>query len=505
MSKQLLSQSNSKKFKWVPDNNLCQSKDCSSKFGSKAEENLLATTTGMLDSYRMKFDDAPPALACVPQIKWKCPPVFIINNNWHVVAGEQSEETRTQMFRQLRLLEAIYPHQSAIPSSPSVSPGLGECDYDDHETPLIPISPCGEEDAVDYESKTYPIPSSAPVQQEEAVKFAQHITLEEPKVAVNEKSVEIHTGLEGGVVAAAITAFAELMERNESGQIDTDLLGNILSDPKKIETLSFDSTKITPMNGPMSGTSVSLPSIDCLSTVFQKPVNEHSNMHNVQQSSRLASNVLTNLGATQVPKLSSSLQTTMPSMKSTSQASMMNREFQPFLWATMPVMRSISQASMMNEEPSMALLPRHGLLHENYRKENQNFPPETQFHPLMSFPRYSSSSDGLISPTVVPVTRVVKDASYYKRLIELHGTDKSGGREEIMHQYRPRTSELTPAAGKRDARGKIPRPCKFFNSSRGCRNGSTCPFQHDSSLKLQAGRLADVYSSKRIKLSKKIS
>lgn len=383
---------------------------------------------------------------------------------------------------------------------------MGERDYDDHEVPLIPISPCEEEDAVDYESKTYPNPSSAPVQQEEAVKFAQHITLEESKAAVNEKSVEIHTGLEGGVLTAAITAFAELMERYKSGQIDTDLLGNILNDPKKSKTLSFDSTKLTPMNEPMSATSVSLPSIDCLSTVFQKPVNEHSNMHNVQQSSRFASNVLTNLGATQVPKLPSSLQTTTPSMNSTFPASMMNQEPQPFFWTTMPLMRSISQASMTNKQPSMALLPRHGLLHEHYRKENQNFPPGTQFHPLMSFPHYSSSSDGLISPTVVPVkTRVVRDASYYKRLIELHGTDESGGREEIMHRYIPRTSDLAPAAGIRDARGKIPRACKFFNSSRGCRKGSTCLFQHDSSLKLQAGRLADVYSNKRIKLSKEIS
>lgn len=38
-----------------------------------------------------------------------------MNPNWRVGAGEESEEVESQKFREMRLLEAVYPRASAIP------------------------------------------------------------------------------------------------------------------------------------------------------------------------------------------------------------------------------------------------------------------------------------------------------------------------------------------------------------------------------------------------------
>ncbi|RDX60428.1 Zinc finger CCCH domain-containing protein 30, partial [Mucuna pruriens] len=39
---------------------------------------------------------------------------------------------------------------------------------------------------------------------------------------------------------------------------------------------------------------------------------------------------------------------------------------------------------------------------------------------------------------------------------------------------RPRANIMT-----KEVKFKIQKPCKYFNSSRGCRNGSNCHYQHD--------------------------
>ncbi|KAH0921960.1 hypothetical protein HID58_021978 [Brassica napus] len=89
-----------------------------------------------------------------------------------------------------------------------------------------------------------------------------------------------------------------------------------------------------------------------------------------------------------------------------------------------------------------------------------------------------------------------KDASYYKSLIQQHG----GERQEappppVQHLGGYRYSQ--PGAGgggpnpeivsnrPRDSKPKIMKPCMYFNTSRGCRNGANCLFQHDATAAYQ--------------------
>lgn len=43
-------------------------------------------------------------------------PQFVLDLNWQVVAGEESKEADVENQRELRVLEAVYPRSSAIPT-----------------------------------------------------------------------------------------------------------------------------------------------------------------------------------------------------------------------------------------------------------------------------------------------------------------------------------------------------------------------------------------------------
>nr|AFK34225.1 unknown [Medicago truncatula] len=111
------------------------------------------------------------------------------------------------------------------------------------------------------------------------------------------------------------------------------------------------------------------------------------------------------------------------------------------------------------------------------------------------------------TPVEVPST---KDVNYYKSLIQQHGGDKqealpysSSNRQnqqplsnyDTVHNFRAKGSKP-----------KISKPCIFFNSSRGCRNGANCTFQHDASFQPQQGNPSSgMHSSKRMKMDNEIS
>ncbi|XP_048493754.1 zinc finger CCCH domain-containing protein 6 isoform X1 [Beta vulgaris subsp. vulgaris] len=487
------------------------------KICNKAEDHPQGKTFSMLQQVGMGFDDPPSGFGGnefsetsrrtpVPQIKWNCPPMFILKNDWHVVAGEFSEEIWTQKCRQMEVLEAVYPHPCDVPPSPSVSPGLEKCDCDDHKTPVIPLIPIEEEGAVDHESPPCPIHacsnSVAMKQDDVEVRLAEHNTPEKLKVIINEKPIGLSTGLDADIVAAASAAFTAIMKCNEQGSlIDTDLLVKILSDPKMIEGLPKVvgvslSTKITPIYDALKLATASVPSpTKVQSTVLQKPLDETFTMQNfVEQKVRLASDTFLISETIQVPTLPLSEAKPLPSAQANEFSNQSN---------------STSWAPMSNQESPLDLPSRPGYLLKNCQpnmvlsieKENQSLPLEV--HPVRSSSQSSYSPvDGLVASSVSVKTPLVKDLNYYKSLIKLHGTESQASQEEHIQQYRFRASKLTAASGQGDVKAKIQRPCKFLNSSRGCRKGVNCPFQHDSLLKPRAGSIPDTHSSKKLKIGK---
>ncbi|GMH16500.1 hypothetical protein Nepgr_018341 [Nepenthes gracilis] len=231
----------SKRVSWASDGNLCQvklflSEESPSQVGLGAQDHLQAKKTlhALLSTGILPDDSLPPGfegfnpsnqskndLAQIPRIKWICPPRFILNAAWRVVAGEESGEVEVQNQRELRVLEAIYPRPSAIPPNPAFSSDTENSLPDDQRTLLIPITPIEEEDAAADLLCGSP-PATAPV--------SSHAILMAHGTSSSSQSTlpYVPSPLENGILPAS-AALTALVKNNEPGNlIDHNLLVKIL-------------------------------------------------------------------------------------------------------------------------------------------------------------------------------------------------------------------------------------------------------------------------------------
>ncbi|XP_024451707.2 zinc finger CCCH domain-containing protein 6 isoform X1 [Populus trichocarpa] len=120
-------------------------------------------------------------------------------------------------------------------------------------------------------------------------------------------------------------------------------------------------------------------------------------------------------------------------------------------------------------------------------------------------------SSARIPPPGVPSTPTgatqAKDINYYKNLIQQHGGDKQETPQQFGSRYNHQvgTSQDLVNSKSRESKHKIMKPCIYFNSSRGCRNGVNCAYQHDSSSQQKGSGITEVQSSKRMKMDREIS
>ncbi|XP_027354254.1 zinc finger CCCH domain-containing protein 6 [Abrus precatorius] len=120
-------------------------------------------------------------------------------------------------------------------------------------------------------------------------------------------------------------------------------------------------------------------------------------------------------------------------------------------------------------------------------------------------PRPAVSSANVSSPVEVPST---KDVNYYKSLIQQHGGEKleKNSYSSNRQSHPPATNyETTYNQRAKVLKSKIMKPCIFFNSSRGCRNGDNCAYQHDASFQPRGNSVSGIQNSKRMKMDNEIS
>ncbi|XP_022757829.1 zinc finger CCCH domain-containing protein 6-like isoform X1 [Durio zibethinus] len=110
-----------------------------------------------------------------------------------------------------------------------------------------------------------------------------------------------------------------------------------------------------------------------------------------------------------------------------------------------------------------------------------------------------------VSPSPAVGLPQKKDVNYYKNLIQQHGGERQGAAQKFNsrynHQLRP-NQELINNPKSRDSKPRIMKPCLYFNSSRGCRNGANCAYQHDTSPQ---NSNTDASNAKRMKMDREIS
>ncbi|GER57046.1 zinc finger CCCH-type family protein, partial [Striga asiatica] len=391
----------SKRVCWATDVNLCQvrlflSEDSPSQVGMGTHDHLQAKpfrsaqTGGVVgpdDNLPPGFEGIQPAnpwmtkMSQIPLTKWKCPLRFGINIAWQVVAGEESEEIEIQNKREMRVLEAIYPRQSAIPPNPSVLPGIQEPTNENRQTPVVPITPIEDEDsAIDSHR-----------QQHSSIGSSSN------SVAVNPPA----NGVEPDILSALAAAISNGTNNiNNTNLIDHSLLVKILSDPKMIEHL---------MTSQSSNSQIALP-----------PPSEQN-----------------------TPLSTSSMQ------------------------------------YVQNLRPP----------------QNGPFPTLGPYYPPRAVPD--------VGPGRGPHPPMPRDVNYYKSLIQQHG----GERKESGVGLGPFGHQEHMVRPGRDMKPKIMKPCIYFNSPKGCRNGPDCSFQHDllGGQRVSGGGVPEVQSGKRAKLDKEIT
>ncbi|RID51706.1 hypothetical protein BRARA_H02353 [Brassica rapa] len=376
----------SKRVSWPPDFKLCQvrlfiSEDSPSQVGSESQDHLQAKSHPSEDNLPPGFggplsaNDSQIKLSDIPVIKWKCSIRILLDEEWRVVAGDESKEVETQNQRELRVLEAFYPGASAIPPNPSVPADVDNSEYDDQQTVVIPILPVEDDDVIDSASDLPP-QSGVDVGTEPS-RTDENTSVSSTLPAASE-------------IMAALTAISNNKELG-SGMIDQDLLMKILSNPKLVENL-----------------------------------------------------VANNGGAGSVSSNASS----------------------PYLSEANGVVTTTPASS-----------------------NGQYYPQPTVTHtPSMTYPPPASSDHPNYG---APPAR---DTSYYKSLIQQHGGERQEApppvQQHLGYRYNPQpgggpnpemvNSNNNNNQRPRDSKPKIMKPCMYFNSSRGCRNGANCLYQHDA-------------------------
>ncbi|KAL3321805.1 hypothetical protein AABB24_039429 [Solanum stoloniferum] len=480
-----------KRVTWASDDSLCQvklflSEDSPSQVGlGGAQDHLQAKISlplhaGLLvsdDNLPPGFEGAQPAslwknkVAQIPVIKWSRPPSFVLDTNWRVVAGEESNDMEVQKQREMRVLEAIYPRESSIPPNPSMGPG-DETLHNDQHTPVVPLTPVEEEEVADPSFSTA-IPTNA------ASSTAQVMQSGVPlcnRSAGNSLPVHGISSPRGGpglgldAVAeaqAALTAF--MADSGQGNLIDRELLIKILSDPKIVGQL------VTHQGVGTSSHSVPAVNIQSMSAA--------SHMPNTRlQASSIAA----------------------PSQPVVSRA---NPSFY-HSGRTDPPPVQISRTELV--VPSMA-----GATNGPFHSAPSRIGPVPSLRPhipeAMSAPLPAPVAT-MSTPTSSMPAPVARDINYYKSLIQQHGGERQ---ETLPPQYNNNNrnnqqlgsvQESQNNYNSRDTKPKIMKPCIYYNSSRGCRHGANCAYLHDASPQQRGvGSLPEVQSSKRMKMDREIT
>ncbi|KAL6844419.1 hypothetical protein ACP4OV_026092 [Aristida adscensionis] len=457
-----------RRVSWANGANLCKvrlflSEDSPSQAGLRPQDNLQAKGSWLMHAAGPSSDDSlPPGfeslqpsndlkidISKVPLIRWRCPPKILLNPDWFVVAGEESVEAALQNERVFGALEAIYPRPSNIPPNPFVSPDVMDSHYDDSQTQLVPLIPVEEDDASDQlEEPHIDLPNN--YHQSDKYGSAMSSVPQVSDAPITTSQQQTNGSISGAssslttepdVLAAASAAYTAIMQSNQMGNmIDQDLLIKILSDPAQLERLMKEYGTIK---------------------------------HEQSTTSSAVAPMLPGPPA----QVTSSAPASFPDPVAAYHG--MN----PTLPPPPPVTNRLPPAipSVPTNPPAIPSVPMN--------------PPASSVHAV----NFSSGP--------------VRGINYYKTLIHQHG----GERQEPLEQHngmqfgmyqqsvpaQPSTADVVSVATmpSRDTKPRPMKPCAYYNSARGCRNGANCTFLHDVS----AARKEQPKGSKRVKLDNRIA
>ncbi|CAA3017694.1 zinc finger CCCH domain-containing 6 [Olea europaea subsp. europaea] len=444
-----------------------------SQVGVETQDHLQAKTLWSVEKGGISSDDnLPPGfeglqpgnhwrnkLSQLPLIKWRCPPRFEVDDEWRVVAGEESKEVEAQNQREMRVLEAIYPRLSSIPANPSVSVGMEDSLQNDHNTIQIPITPIEDEDAAPDAPLAYMESNTAPMASQPHL-LANGTSSSQVSGSTDPHAYKIpETGEDPCVqpdnVAAAHAALTAAMSKNDQGNlIDHNLLIKILNDPQMIEQL----------------------------------VTNHGTASGAQ-----------NVPASSIPNMPPTGVQNMPFSSTQNMPSTSTYNFPSSSTIKLP---NPSSTPINRRDPPSSHVPRPELISSPATSSRAFFPLST-IGPIPNI--QPSVPDIILAPPPSARPPIAKDINYYKSLIQQHGAERQDRLPQFGNQKIGTIQEPLNVAKSRDPKFKIMRPCIYFNSARGCRNGANCAYLHETSSQPRISSVPEVQSTKRMKMDREIT
>ncbi|XWS33843.1 hypothetical protein CRYUN_Cryun22dG0117800 [Craigia yunnanensis] len=503
----------SNRVSWAPGVNLRQVKlflreDCPSKVGGEHQDTLQVKTSWTLHPSGMCANDLPPGfegghyanglkydLPDMPSIQWTCPPKIVLNNNWHVAAGEESEEVEAQKLREMRVLEAVYPHLSVIPPSPSVSLDVEMEPYDDIQIPFVPLTPIEDEEGPDLLSDFAAQPKTTSNSETAALLMPPGLSVSGThSMPYCPSSAAESPGANSDVIVAASAALTAVLKSKEQGSlIDTDLLVKILSDPKMVEKLIHH-----------HGYPTAAPNGNVISTPLytSEP----------------------GTGTTSLPRLKpATISSPMPAERNSNH---LVKAFEPTS-SILPASRTdiVSISMPMRLESSDPLSSMDINMISGHRAANGNpYSTLNQVQPALSMKPVQPNSVQNVQPSISStymqlnagqaVTAMeanpVKDTNYIKNLIKEHGREKQEDKRYNNSQtgsYFNHIQNLKLVQNLKPVvlKAKFRKACMYFNSSKGCRQGFNCAYLHDKSFQWRTDRMLEAPTAKRMKLGREIT
>ncbi|CAJ2635732.1 zinc finger CCCH domain-containing protein 6-like isoform X1 [Trifolium pratense] len=489
----------------------------------------------------------------IPKIKWECPLPFVFSSAWLVAAGEESREKDFQKLREIRVLEAVYPRHSAIPPSPSVSLDVEDEDYDDNLTPLVPLIPIEEEESMPAAVSPQPNGQSQNLHKYMSAPTSSR-TISPDACAM--PLAGLSSGSVADIAAASDVVAAILKSKEQGGLIDMDLLVKIFNDPKMIENLISEhglktatpnsvatatsglkaatpNSVVTATSGlkaatpsvPMftstpdaaasrnthtssvgfSGLRPSTPSVSSLNhtsgkpeTLFAPAIPSYSIVTSAYDKPATASVPLSRPVSGKPVSPSAFMPTPTPASHmprpvnndfhmSNGMPTALNVQPRPdsFLASGANRSASFTFASISSSEQSTVPLP----------------PPTGNLHTVLNHTQTTATTKPYQTSTG-SASSVKKDVNYYLNLIRQHGADGHDMQDSQIGTRRSNFQDKISVNNNNqgEVKFKSKKQCIYFNSSKGCRNGSDCPFQHDVSAQSEAGNFLGGRDAKRFKL-----
>ncbi|CDP01915.1 unnamed protein product [Coffea canephora] len=485
-----------------------QSEDCLSEVGreppgnphEKVSNENIAIADGFPGSSVGSYPNplSHKGVSHIPQIPWRTPPrQFDLKFECHVAAGEESEEVEVQKHREMRVHEAVYPHFSAVPHCPSISSDVEAEHFDDWHTPVIPVTAIEEAAETDCLAKPEPAKLPQSPSTSEIFDIPQCKSLLSRELSKGKKSDHAPLqDLDGPMVAAAAATTAIMKSKEPPSLIDPELLIKLLSNPELVQKLiaerrlASDTTTRTSGSKTVDSTIVSL---------VQKSTTENTHPGNAgieavlrpgNQPLAVKAETGTGLGPKQVT-------TSISLLSSKSDLPSQNSNYEVFQRADVGNMSLLKASRALSSSIPDVLTEVYRLKklieeHGSHDRAGNDYVGEI---PAPSSIFLTISCCAFSCSLTTTSLSLQKDISYFQSLIRQHGEEK-GSQDDELSLYGISHNHLQSKESDR----KYKRTCKFYNSSMGCRNGSSCPYEHDVPGQWRSDVVLEAPGAKRLKL-----